>query len=183
MRTLLGDEPDAVQSMYFYVGSEQRRHQDAYHLPGCMSAWIALQEVGAWNGSIHVQVGSHKGPLIDKKDFRTDENGKPGPWYGWQHEKRIRGSVLNAMGFQRSQSKPQRGMWYSSTVGLSIAAVPFWSRGHSATVSRAIISLSLLILGPMKRCQGCGSRSIGSADLHRPTEHIGFSTLSISSLS
>ena len=86
LRTLLGDEPDAVQSMYFYVGSEQRRHQDAYHLPGCMSAWIALQEVGAWNGSIHVQVGSHKGPIIDKKDFRTDENGKPGPWYGWQHE-------------------------------------------------------------------------------------------------
>ena len=86
VRTLLDDEPDAVQSMYFYVGSEQRRHQDAYHLPGCMSAWIALQEVGAWNGSIHVQLGSHKGPLIDKKDFRTDENGKPGPWYGWQHE-------------------------------------------------------------------------------------------------
>ena len=86
LRTLLGDEPDAVQSMYFYVGSEQRRHQDAYHLPGCMSAWIALQEVGAWNGSIHVQVGSHKGPIIDKKDFRKDENGNPGPWYGWQHE-------------------------------------------------------------------------------------------------
>ena len=86
VQTLLGDEPDAVQSMYFYVGSEQRRHQDAYHLPGCMSAWIALQEVGAWNGSIHVQVGSHKGPLIDKKDFRTDEDGNPGAWYGWQHE-------------------------------------------------------------------------------------------------
>ncbi len=26
LRTFLGDEPDAVQSMYFYKGSEQRRH-------------------------------------------------------------------------------------------------------------------------------------------------------------
>ena len=90
LRTLLDDEPDAVQSMYFYVGSEQRRHQDAYHLPGCMSAWIALQEVGAWNGSIHVQVGSHKEPLINKKDFRDDEDGNRGSLVWLGSRRRIR---------------------------------------------------------------------------------------------
>jgi hypothetical protein len=86
LRTLLGDEPDGVQSMYFYQGSEQRRHQDAFYLPGCMSAWVALQEVSARNGSIHIQVGSHKGTLIEKKDFNRDEDGNPGPWYGWNQD-------------------------------------------------------------------------------------------------
>jgi hypothetical protein len=86
LQTLLGEEPDGVQSMYFYQGSEQRRHQDAYHLPGCMSAWVALQEVGAHNGSIHLQVGSHQGPLIEKKDFREDGAGNQGLWYGWNQD-------------------------------------------------------------------------------------------------
>ena len=86
IQTLLGEESDGVQSMYFYQGSEQRRHQDAYHLPGCMSAWVALQEVDAQNGSIHLQVGSHKGPLIEKKGFRADADGNKGPWYGWDPE-------------------------------------------------------------------------------------------------
>jgi phytanoyl-CoA hydroxylase len=86
LRTFLGDEPDGVQSMYFYKGSEQRRHQDAFFLPGCMSAWVALQQVSARNGSIHIQVGSHKGDLIEKRHFRRDENGEPGPWYGWDQD-------------------------------------------------------------------------------------------------
>lgn len=86
LRTLLGDEPDGVQSMYFYTGSEQRRHQDAFYLPSCMSAWVALGEVGAFNGSIHIQVGSHKGALMEKRDFRLDDEGNPGPWHGWNQD-------------------------------------------------------------------------------------------------
>ena len=86
LRTFLGEEPDGVQSMYFYKGSEQRRHQDAFFLPGCMSAWVALQEVGAGNGSIHIQVGSHKRELIEKPHFRRDEKGVPGPWHGWSQD-------------------------------------------------------------------------------------------------
>ena len=70
LRTFLGDEPDGVQSMYFYKSSEQRRHQDAFYLPGCMSAWVALQDVGAYNGTVHLQVGSHHTTLIEKKDFK-----------------------------------------------------------------------------------------------------------------
>jgi len=84
--TLLGKEPDGVQSMFFYTGSEQRRHQDAFYLPGCMSAWVALQEVGAHNGSIQIQVGSHKGPLMAKEDFHTNYAGEPGPWHGWNQD-------------------------------------------------------------------------------------------------
>ena len=86
LRALLGDEPDGIQSMYFYQGSEQRRHQDAYYLPGCMSAWVALQKVSASNGTIHIQVGSHLKPKMEKQEFREDENGNPGRWQGWQHE-------------------------------------------------------------------------------------------------
>ena len=81
IKTLLGEEADGVQSMYLYKSSEQRRHQDAYHLPGCMSAWVALQDVGPQNGTIHVQVGSHQKALLEKKDFRDD-----GPWQGWHPE-------------------------------------------------------------------------------------------------
>lgn len=79
--TLLGDEPDGVQSMYLFKSSQQRRHQDAYHLPGCMGVWVALQKVDAQNGTLHVQAGSHKGVLIEKRDFRGD-----GPWRGWDPE-------------------------------------------------------------------------------------------------
>jgi len=86
LHTFLGADSDGVQSMYFYTGSEQRRHQDAYYLPGCMSAWVALQEVSAQNGSIHIQVGSHKKPLMAKQDFREDEEGNKGPWYEWDRD-------------------------------------------------------------------------------------------------
>lgn len=83
LRTLLGDEPDGVQSMYFYKGSEQPRHQDQFYLPGCMSAWVALQDVSAQNGSICIQVGSHQKPLMAKQDFREDADGNKGLWHGW----------------------------------------------------------------------------------------------------
>ena len=82
LRDCLEDEPDAIQTMYFYQGSEQSRHQDAYHLPFCISAWIALQDIAEGNGSIYVQVGSHNGPTLDKKDFRPDAEGVPGAWQG-----------------------------------------------------------------------------------------------------
>ena len=75
-----------MQTMFFYEGSEQRRHQDAFHLPGCMSAWIALQDVNEGNGSIHIQPGSQRGPILDKEDLREGEDGVRGPWYGWDSE-------------------------------------------------------------------------------------------------
>ncbi len=64
-----GEEADAIQTMYFWVGSTQRRHQDAYYLPDCMSAWIALTDVSTENGTIWVQPGSHRGKLITPADL------------------------------------------------------------------------------------------------------------------
>jgi ectoine hydroxylase-related dioxygenase (phytanoyl-CoA dioxygenase family) len=65
--------------MYFYKGSEQRRHQDQFYLPGCLSAWIALVDVGPANGTIYAQPGSHKSRLIQRDDFRNGEGEAVGP--------------------------------------------------------------------------------------------------------
>lgn len=80
---LLGSEPDGVQSMFFFKGSQQRRHQDAFHLPGCMSAWVSLQQVGASNGSIHIQVGSHRCEQLTKENLTRDRDSE---WFGCSAE-------------------------------------------------------------------------------------------------
>ncbi len=68
LRPMLHDclraEPAGVQTMYFFKGSTQGRHQDQYYLPACMSAWIALGEVDQDNGTIWVQKGSHQKHLL-----------------------------------------------------------------------------------------------------------------------
>jgi len=70
LQDCLNDEPRCIQTMYFWKGSEQHRHQDAYYLPGCMSAWMALSDVTADNGTIWVQPGSHKTDLVTREVFR-----------------------------------------------------------------------------------------------------------------
>ena len=67
----LDAEPDGIQTMYFWKGSEQRRHQDQFYLPGCISAWIALQDVNKKNGTIYVQPGSHRHRLVTHHDFEA----------------------------------------------------------------------------------------------------------------
>tara|TARA_B100000579_G_scaffold304887_1_gene254721 strand:+ start:1893 stop:2606 length:714 start_codon:yes stop_codon:yes gene_type:complete len=74
----LNDEPEGIQTMYFWKGSEQRRHQDQFYLPGCLSAWIALMDVDENNGTIWVQSKSHKGRLLTTADF--DEGGEFFEW-------------------------------------------------------------------------------------------------------
>ena len=63
-----GGEPEGIQTMHFYEGSEHPFHQDQYYLPDCMSAWIAMVRVDKDNGPLIVQPGSHNGRLITKKD-------------------------------------------------------------------------------------------------------------------
>jgi phytanoyl-CoA hydroxylase len=62
-------DPVAIQSMYFWQGSEQRRHQDQFYLPECMSAWTAFEDVSPRNGTVWAQAGSHKGRLLIRSDF------------------------------------------------------------------------------------------------------------------
>ncbi len=68
LKDCFGDEPEAIQTMHFYEGSEHPLHQDQYYLPDCMSAWIAMVDVDKDNGPLVVQPGSHKGRLITKHD-------------------------------------------------------------------------------------------------------------------
>jgi hypothetical protein len=69
LRDCMDDEPEGIQTMYFWRGSEQGRHQDQFYLPGCMSAWLAFIDVSRANGTIWVQPGSHRLRLLTKEDF------------------------------------------------------------------------------------------------------------------
>ena len=73
------DEPEAIQTMHFYEGSEHPLHQDQYYLPDCMSAWIAMVDVDENNGPLVVQPGSHRGRLVTKSDARHEL--RPGETY------------------------------------------------------------------------------------------------------
>ena len=63
-----GGEPEGIQTMHFYEGSEHPLHQDQYYLPDCMSAWMAMVRVDENNGPLIVQPGSNRGKLITKSD-------------------------------------------------------------------------------------------------------------------
>ena len=63
-----GGEPEGIQTMHFYEGSEHPLHQDQYYLPDCMSAWMAMVRVDENNGPLTVQPGSNRGKLITKSD-------------------------------------------------------------------------------------------------------------------
>jgi hypothetical protein len=83
--SILGDEAQGVQTMYFWKGSEQHWHQDRFYLPGCMSAWIALVDVSDENGTIWVQPGSHNIHLLTLDELGekhgTKEMTFPNPYY------------------------------------------------------------------------------------------------------
>ena len=52
-------EAVAIQSMYFWQGSEQRRHQDQFYLPECMSAWCAFEDASPRNGTVFGKFASN----------------------------------------------------------------------------------------------------------------------------
>ena len=71
MTTLLGTEPYAVQTMFYFkpAGARgQALHQDQYYLrvqPGtCMAAWMAVDDCDEENGCLQVVPGSHTWPLL-----------------------------------------------------------------------------------------------------------------------
>lgn len=66
-RTLLGEQPKIVQSMYFEGNSATWEHQDSYyldseHVGSMAAAWIALEPISATAGRFFICPGSH---LID----------------------------------------------------------------------------------------------------------------------
>jgi ectoine hydroxylase-related dioxygenase (phytanoyl-CoA dioxygenase family) len=71
MTGLLGQEPYAVQTMFYFKppgARGQALHQDQYYLrvqPGtCMAAWMAVDDCDEANGCLRVVPGSHTWPLL-----------------------------------------------------------------------------------------------------------------------
>lgn len=82
---LYGDDMEAIQTMYFFKGSEQGHHQDNFYLPGCVGVWLAFQDVTREIGALHVQRGSHKGPFISHID-RGAPHGQDAAYWGGYFE-------------------------------------------------------------------------------------------------
>jgi phytanoyl-CoA hydroxylase len=79
MTELLGSEPLAVQTMFYFkpAGARgQALHQDQYYLrvqPGtCMAAWMAVDDCDEDNGCLHVVPGSHTWPLLCTTEADTE---------------------------------------------------------------------------------------------------------------
>jgi phytanoyl-CoA hydroxylase len=69
-KTLLGELPTVVQSMYFEGNSATWEHQDSYYLDSekvgeMAAAWIAIEEIVARSGRFFICPGSHKVKLDD----------------------------------------------------------------------------------------------------------------------
>ena len=71
LRVFVGDEPVAVQSMFYFKPPKARGkelHQDNYYLrvsPGtCTAAWIAVDDVDEENGGMKVVPGSHRTEVV-----------------------------------------------------------------------------------------------------------------------
>lgn len=82
LESICGGRVDGVQTMYFWQGSEQRRHQDQYYLPGCFSAWCALCDVTPDNGTLFVQPGSHQRKLVTRDDLPRKADGSQADVFG-----------------------------------------------------------------------------------------------------
>ena len=73
-------EPAGRSQCHLAFDTEQRRHQDQYYLPACISAWLAFMDVDENNGTIFVQPGSHKNRLLTQADFQEG-----GEFEGWEY--------------------------------------------------------------------------------------------------
>jgi len=71
LQDLLGEEPLAAQSMFYFKppgARGQALHQDDFYLrtaPGrCLAAWLSLDDTDSENGGLSVVPGSHKLPIL-----------------------------------------------------------------------------------------------------------------------
>ena len=70
VRLFLGEEPVAIQSLYFEYGSEQALHRDPVVVPiqshgHMIAAWIALEDIGPDCGPLIYVPGSHRLPYFE----------------------------------------------------------------------------------------------------------------------
>lgn len=81
MTTLLGTEPFAVQTMFYFKppgARGQALHQDQFYLrvqPGtCLAAWMAVDDCDEENGCLRVVKGSHDWPILCTVDADLGES-------------------------------------------------------------------------------------------------------------
>lgn len=81
MTALLGVEPFAVQTMFYFKppgARGQALHQDQYYLrvqPGtCLAAWMAVDDCDEQNGCLRVVRGSHDWPILCTVDADLGES-------------------------------------------------------------------------------------------------------------
>ena len=79
MTSILGREPYAVQTMFYYKppgARGQALHQDQFYLrvePGtCVAAWLAIDRCDEENGCLQVVPGTHDIPVLCTVDADTD---------------------------------------------------------------------------------------------------------------
>ena len=102
-----GGEPEGIQTMHFYEGSEHPLHQDQYYLPDCMSAWIAMVRVDENNGPLIVQPGSNRGRLITKSNVPMTL--QPGETYELQQHNRYFPAVKQVSPRKRNRRSSGHG--------------------------------------------------------------------------
>ena len=81
MTAMLGEEPFAVQTMFYFKppgARGQALHQDQYYLrvqPGtCLAAWMAVDDCDEENGCIRVVPGSQDWPLLCLTEADTEQS-------------------------------------------------------------------------------------------------------------
>lgn len=86
LTALMGEEPVAAQSMFYFKppgARGQDLHQDNYYLQvspdTCYAAWVAIDDVDAENGGMVLIPGSHRLPVLcpkpaDKSLYFTDHH-------------------------------------------------------------------------------------------------------------
>jgi hypothetical protein len=103
----LGEPAELIQSMYFWKSSSHGSaddgtfHQDQTPIPGVISAWIALVDIGSDSGPLYVQKGSHLQRAVWHEASVTDD-GSPAFDGG--------GNVRSRLQLQAVQENDQLGL-------------------------------------------------------------------------
>jgi len=165
LATFLGEEPCAVQSMFYFKppgARGQDMHQDDFYLrtaPGnCIAAWVAVDHVDDENGGLRVAVGSHRLPLLpvrqaDLQTYFADDGVdvpvdlavvapvlEPGDvlFFG--------GSVIHGSGPNRSRDRFRRS-FICHYVGSSATHLNPWNRPVE-TFDRRVLPMAESPVGP-----------------------------------
>jgi len=137
VEALYGRPPIPFQTLSFRVGTEQATHSDAVHFGSdptdfVCGAWIALEDVGARNGPLHVVPGSHLLPLYEPSHLGLDAGRDSYP----QYEERI-AALIDEQGLARKEIHLQRGqavLWAANVLhGGSPIAQPGSTRRSQVT--------------------------------------------------